>query len=66
MPVIQINMLEGRTPEKKEELIRRMTDTAADVLEVKTSSVRIIINEMKLEHFGIDGESVAARRHLGK
>lgn len=51
---------------KKEELIRRVTDTAADVLEVNTSSVRIIINEMQLEHFGIDGESVARRRRTKK
>lgn len=66
MPIIQVNILEGRSPETKEELIRRMTDLAAEVLGVKTAQVRIMINEMRPEHFAIDGESVAKRRAQGK
>ena len=33
MPLIQINILKGRSPEKKERLIREITDLVSDVLE---------------------------------
>lgn len=61
MPLIQINIIEGRSPEKKERLIREVTDLVADVLEAPTQNVRVIIQEMPPEHWGIAGESVKKR-----
>ncbi|WP_017728829.1 4-oxalocrotonate tautomerase [Halalkalibacterium ligniniphilum] len=62
MPFIQINILEGRTPEKKERLIREVSDLVADVLDAPIESVRILIQEMPSEHWGIAGESVKKRK----
>lgn len=62
MPIIQVNLVEGRTLEQKEELIRKMTDLVSDVLDCPVSTVRIIINEMKPEHLGIAGESMRMKR----
>jgi 4-oxalocrotonate tautomerase len=62
MPFIQINILEGRSPEKKERLIREVTDLVSEVLEAPVESVRVMINEMEPEHWGIAGESVKKRR----
>lgn len=62
MPFIQINILEGRTPEKKERLICEVSDLVSEVLEAPIESVRVMINEMPAEHWGIAGESVAKRR----
>ncbi|AOV06201.1 2-hydroxymuconate tautomerase [Sporosarcina ureilytica] len=64
MPFIQINMLEGRSADKKERLIREVTDVVAEVLEAPEESVRIMIQEMKAEHWGIAGESVKKRSQL--
>ncbi|KKB36933.1 4-oxalocrotonate tautomerase [Bacillus thermotolerans] len=61
MPFIQINIIEGRTPEKKERLIREVTDKVADILESPVQNVRVMINEMPPEHWGIAGESVKRR-----
>jgi len=66
MPFIQINILEGRTPEKKERLIREVTDLVAEVLEAPTQSIRVMINELAPEHWGIAGESVAKKREVSK
>lgn len=33
MPFIQINILKGRSPEKKERLIREVSDLVSEVLE---------------------------------
>lgn len=57
MPVAQINILEGRTDEQKEELIREVTDAISRSLGAPVESVRIIITEMPRQHFGIGGQS---------
>lgn len=62
MPLIQIHIIEGRSPEKKEELIKEVTKTVAATLEAPIESVRVLINEMPPEHWGIAGESVKKQR----
>ncbi|MGJ9459829.1 2-hydroxymuconate tautomerase [Oceanobacillus sp. CF4.6] len=62
MPFIQVNILEGRTPETKERFIREVTDLASEVFDAPEQSVRVMINELPPEHWGIAGESVKKRR----
>ena len=64
MPVIQINILEGRTDEQKENLIRKVTDAVCETLNAPSAAVRILINEMKPQHFARDGQSMAKERAL--
>ncbi|TDL65103.1 2-hydroxymuconate tautomerase [Neobacillus sp. YX16] len=66
MPFIQVNMLKGRSPEKKEQLIREVTDVVSAVLDAPVQSVRIMINELEPEHWGIAGESVKKRNEVSK
>ena len=63
MPVAQINILEGRSDEQKEMLIREVTDAISRSLGAPVESVRIIITEMPKQHFGIGGQSA---RKLGR
>jgi len=63
MPIIQINLMEGRSDEQKERLISEVTDACVRSLDAPQASVRIIINEMPKQHFGIGGESA---KKLGK
>ncbi|PHQ25838.1 2-hydroxymuconate tautomerase [Marinobacter guineae] len=58
MPVAQINILEGRSDEQKEMLIREVTDAISRSLSAPAENVRIIITEMPRQHFGIGGQSV--------
>ncbi|MFS0916499.1 2-hydroxymuconate tautomerase [Brevibacillus sp. 179-C 1.1 NHS] len=62
MPLIQINLLEGRSPEQKENLIYDVSHTVANILEAPIETVRVMINEMAPEHWGIAGESVKKRQ----
>lgn len=55
MPLIQINMLEGRPPEKITELISNITDTVSETLGAPKQSVRVLVNEMPKTHWGIGG-----------
>jgi 4-oxalocrotonate tautomerase len=61
MPFIQINILKGRSPEKKERLIEEVSKVTANVLEAPIQNVRVMIQELEPEHWGIAGESVKKR-----
>ncbi|MBP7770060.1 MAG: 4-oxalocrotonate tautomerase family protein [Aliarcobacter sp.] len=58
MPIATINLLEGRTDEQKERLIEKVTLAIHEAIDAPIASVRIILNEMPKQHFGIGGESV--------
>lgn len=63
MPIVQVNMMEGRTDEQKEALIREVTDAVVRSLDAPEASIRVMINEMPKQHFGIAGNSA---KKLGK
>ena len=58
MPIATINIIEGRTDEQKEKLIEKVTLAIHEALDAPIPSVRVIINEMPKQHFGIGGQSV--------
>lgn len=55
MPIVQISMIQGRTPKMKEELIKKVTDAIVDTLQVPADRVRIILNEVPKENIGRGG-----------
>ncbi|WP_294193213.1 2-hydroxymuconate tautomerase family protein [uncultured Cloacibacillus sp.] len=58
MPIVVVNIKEGRTVEQKRAMVERMTQVICDTMEVKPATVRIIINDMKNENFAIGGTLV--------
>ncbi|MCE5201496.1 MAG: 2-hydroxymuconate tautomerase family protein [Synergistaceae bacterium] len=55
MPIAFINIKEGRTLDQKRAMVTAVTKALCETMEVRSSSVRIIINEMADEHFAIGG-----------
>ncbi|MEC1523256.1 4-oxalocrotonate tautomerase [Neobacillus niacini] len=55
MPLIQVNIMEGRPPEKIKALIENITDTVVETLDAPKQSVRVLVNEMPKTHWGIAG-----------
>jgi len=55
MPIVQISMIQGRTPEKKEELIKKVTDAIVETLQISKDRVRIVLNEVPKENIGYGG-----------
>jgi 4-oxalocrotonate tautomerase len=66
MPIIRVEILEGRSPEKKERLIAALTEVAVNTLDVNPEQVRVVIYEMPKPHWGIAGKSVARREAEAK
>ena len=58
MPTAVVNIKEGRTLDQKRAMVTKMTEVLCETMEVKESSVRIIINEMKNDNFAIAGTLV--------
>lgn len=61
MPIIQFNIMEGRTVEQKKRLAEQVTNTVVEVLGVKRESVRILIHEMGPYDFSVGGVTQAER-----
>jgi len=55
MPIVQISMIQGRTPEKKEQLIKKVTEAIIEVLKIPADRVRIILHELPKENLGNGG-----------
>ena len=61
MPIIRVEMQEGRSPETKERLIAALTSTVVETLGVAPEQVRVLLFELPKTHWGIAGQSVARR-----
>lgn len=58
LPIVMVNIKEGRTLEQKRAMVSGVTKVLCDTLNVPQSSVRIIINDMKNENFAVAGTLV--------
>jgi 4-oxalocrotonate tautomerase family enzyme len=55
MPIVRIDLLEGRTSERKADPIRGVTAA------VRPEQVRMLLSKTSPEHWGIGGETMAER-----
>ena len=56
MPILQIEILKGRTIEQKKEMAKRVTDAVSETLNCPKEAVSIIIREMETENFAKAGK----------
>jgi 4-oxalocrotonate tautomerase len=54
-------MLPGRSKEQKENLIKTMTDAMVSIAGTTADAVHVVIVETATEHWGIGGQSIAAK-----
>ncbi len=46
MPFVRIDLFEGRPDEMKEELLRRVSETVAEVLQIPLDHVQCVLNDV--------------------
>lgn len=56
MPIVQIDMLEGRTVEQKRELVKRVTKVVAETTNCSADVVTILIRDLPFENIGKAGK----------
>lgn len=59
MPIIQINLMEGRSPAQKRALVASVTDAVVEALGADPQSVRILIHELQPENYALAGITAA-------
>jgi 4-oxalocrotonate tautomerase len=66
MPYIKIELTkEGVTREKKQQLIKGVTDLITDVLNKDPQLTHVVIQEVELDDWGLAGEQVSGLRARG-
>ena len=55
MPIVQIEMLKGRTLQQKREMVQQVTDVLVDTIQCKRDAVTIVIREMEQENLAKAG-----------
>jgi len=55
MPIVTIQMMEGRSPDQVKSLIARVTETIAAELNSPTERIRVLVAEIPSTHWGIAG-----------
>lgn len=56
MPIVQIQILQGREQKQIQHLIMNVTDAVAKSLEVDTERVRVLVTEIPDTHWGVGGK----------
>ena len=59
MPVVKIDMWEGRTKEQKERLIKSVSNAIANTLEIPKEHITVIINDVSKTNWGLKGEQAS-------
>ena len=56
MPIVQIDMLEGRTVDQKRALVQKVTEAITETANCPASAVTVILREMPKENLGQGGK----------
>jgi 4-oxalocrotonate tautomerase len=59
MPLVQIDLLEGRSSERIVDLMREVTDAVSRSLEIPNDRVRVIVRDVPRTHWAVGGTSYA-------
>ena len=55
MPILQVELLKGKTVEQKREMVKKITVAVTESLSCPKEAVRIIIREMEFDNFSTAG-----------
>lgn len=62
MPLVEITLVEGRSPEQLRALVTATTDAVVSSIEAPKDSVRVVIREVPATHWAAGDVTIAERR----
>jgi 4-oxalocrotonate tautomerase len=62
MPLVQVHLLEGRTPEQKRRLLDAVTEAVRQSIDAPLPSIRVWIHEFSSRDYMVAGELAADRK----
>ena len=61
MPIVHIEILEGRPASKKRALIEQVTEAVVNTLEVRPEQVRVLVREVPPDQWAVGGVPMSER-----
>ncbi|MGX7029889.1 2-hydroxymuconate tautomerase [Vagococcus zengguangii] len=55
MPIVHIELLEGRTDEQKKSMVQEVTEAISKTSGAPKENIHVVIQEMKKEHYAVGG-----------
>lgn len=55
MPIIHVDMIEGRTLEQKRALVEKVTQAVSETVNCPKEAIKIIISDMSRDNYGEGG-----------
>jgi len=62
MPLIEVTLVEGRSPEQLRALVSKLTRAACDAIAAPVESVRVVVREVPATHWAAGDVTIAERR----
>ncbi|MEX2288952.1 MAG: tautomerase family protein [Mycobacteriales bacterium] len=62
MPLVEVTLVEGRSPDQLRTLISRLTDAVESSLDAGRESVRVVLREVPATHWAAGDVTIAERR----
>ncbi|MQA13323.1 MAG: 4-oxalocrotonate tautomerase [Pseudonocardiaceae bacterium] len=62
MPLIEVTLAEGRTPEQLRALITKVTEAVEDAVAAPKETIRVVLREVPTTHFAA-GDVTIAEKH---
>jgi 4-oxalocrotonate tautomerase len=62
MPIIQVQLLEGRSKDLKRQLISEITEVVSKTLGNPPESIRVLLHEVPAENWGVGGAPIMDRK----
>ncbi|MDQ0177509.1 2-hydroxymuconate tautomerase [Bacillus chungangensis] len=56
MPIITVQMLEGRTDNQKRALVKKVTEAVSETIDAPEEKITVVIEEMAKNHYAIAGK----------
>lgn len=59
MPIVTIQLMQGRPPEKIQDMMREVSRVIAETIDAPLETVRVMVNEMQDHQYAVGGRPVA-------
>ena len=61
MPLIEVTLVQGRSPQQLRSLISQLTDAAESALQVSRTAIRVVLREVPPTHWAAGDVTIAER-----
>jgi 4-oxalocrotonate tautomerase len=61
MPLVEVTLVEGRSPLQLRALIGQLTDAVETALETSREKIRVVVREVPATHWAAGGVTIAER-----